>query len=137
MVYVLDSNVMIHYLQKNASVKKNFFQAVADGNRLLIPRAADYEICRGLELLSATAKAKIYKEITGSTGQCEIVDMGECVWEIAKQIYADLHRKDFTVGEIDILLGAFCLHHDYTLVTSNTKHFIHMNGLRLENWWAE
>ena len=69
-------------------------------------------------------------------GQCEIVDMGESIWEIAKQIYIELYRKGFTVGEIDILISAFCLKHDYTLVTANTKDFANINGLRLVNWWT-
>ena len=137
MAYVLDSNVIIHYLKKDSNVKKNLRQAVFDNLELLIPRAVDYEICRGLEILSATKKSAIYKEMTGPTGQCKIIDMGEDIWELAKQIYTDLYHKRYTVGEIDILIGAFCLRHNYTLVTSNTKDFSNINGLRLENWWKE
>jgi len=136
MVYVLDTNVIIQYLKQADNVKKNFLHAVSTGHRLLLPRAVDYEVCRGLELSSATKKATTYRDLTSPSpkGQCEIVDMGEYVWDIAKQIYASLHRNGFTVGEIDILIGAFCLHHDYTLVTANTKDFMHMDGLRFEDW---
>ena len=136
MVYVLDTNVIIHYLKKDSNVKKNFRRAVSDGHTLLLPRAVDYEVCRGLDILSATKKAAIYREITGPSGLCKIVDMGEYVWELAKRIYVDLHQNDFTVGEIDILIGAFCLHHGYTLVTSNTKDFRNMKDLNLDNWWV-
>jgi len=136
MVYVLDTNVIIRYLNKDENVKMHFRQAAFDGQRLLIPRAVDYEICRGLEMSSAKRKTDVYKSITSPdpTGQCEIVDMGEAIWDTAKQIYVSLYQKGFTVGEIDILIGAFCLHHEYTLITSNTKDFINMNGLRIENW---
>jgi len=137
MIYVLDANVIIHYLQKNENVKNNFRKALSNGSKFLIPRAVDYEICRGLELMSATKKAAIYREMTGINEDCEIVDMGEDVWEIAKQIYVDLARKSFTVGEMDILIGSFCLCHNYTLVTANTKDFKNMNGLQLENWWIK
>ena len=60
MIYVLDSNVIIHYLKEDISVTKNFDNAVLEGCKLLVPRAVDYEICRGLELLSATRKASTY-----------------------------------------------------------------------------
>jgi len=50
MVYVLDANVIVHYLKEDANVTKNFDNAVLGGSLLLIPRAVDYEICRGLEL---------------------------------------------------------------------------------------
>ena len=136
MTYVLDTNVIIHYLKEHESVKQNLRQAVSDGCILLIPRAVDYEICRGLELLSATKKIITYEELTNPIGQCRIVDMSEIIWDIAKQIYVALKRKGFTVGEIDILIGAFCLHYNYPLVTANTKDFVNIEGLQLKNWWA-
>ena len=64
MIYVLDTNVIIHYLKEHENVKRNLRQAVSNGCKLIIPRAVDYEICRGLELLSATKKAAIYRELT-------------------------------------------------------------------------
>ena len=136
MTYVLDTNVIIHYLKEHESVKQNLRQTVSDGGILIIPRAVDYEVYRGLELLSATKKITTYNELTNPIGQCRIVDMGENIWEIAKQVYVTLKRKGFTVGEIDILIGAFCLYHNYPLVTSNTKDFINIDGLQLKNWWT-
>ena len=134
MVYVLDTNVIIHYLKEHVNVTKNFDNAVLEGHQLLVPRAVDYEVCRGLELLSATKKTSVYKDMTSPIGRCRITDMGENIWGYAKEIYVDLHRKSFTVGEIDILIGAFCLCHDYTLVTSNVKDFRNMNGIQFVNW---
>ena len=134
MIYVLDANVIIHYLKEHDSVKRHLRQAVYDGYELFIPRVVDYEIRRGLELLSATKKAAIYSALLDPAGQCKIVDMGERIWEFATQIYVSLKRMGFTVGEIDILIGAFCLQHDYTLVTSNIKDFKNMNGLKIVNW---
>ena len=135
MIYVLDTNVIIHYLKRDVNITANFRRVITEGHTLLLPRAVDYEICRGLEILFATKKAAIYKEITGSSGLCKIVDMGEYVWELAKRIYVDLYQNDYMVGEIDILIGAFCLHHGYTLITSNIKDFQRINGLELESWW--
>ena len=134
MIYVLDANVIIDYLRENESVKKNFNQAVDDGYIFIIPRAVDYEVRRGLELLYATKKSVSYERLTSPNGPCRVVDMGEDIWEIAKQIYVSLKRMSFTVGEIDILIGAFCLLQNYTLVTDNVKDFNKMGGLRLVNW---
>ncbi|MCL2224699.1 MAG: PIN domain-containing protein [Defluviitaleaceae bacterium] len=137
MVYVLDTNVVLHYLREDASVVKHYVNAVSDGCALLIPRAVDYEVCRGIEMISATKKAATYNEMTkpSPSGQCKVVDMGETVWETAKRIYIELRKKHLTVGEIDILIGAFCLQYNYTLVTANTKDFQNMSGLKLVNWW--
>ena len=134
MIYALDTNVIIHYLKGHDEVKNNLNKAAFEGCQLIIPRAVDYEICRGLLLLSATKKIATYNEILSLDGQFKIASMGENIWEYAKNIYVQLKRKGFTVGEIDMLIGAFCLHHDYTLVTDNTKDFVNINGLRLVNW---
>jgi len=136
MVYVLDANVIINYLKKDASVTKGFDYSVHEGHRLIIPRVVDYEICRGLDMSLASRKAAIYKDMTRPIpfGQCVVVDMGEKIWGIAKNIYVSLYKKGFTVGEIDILIAAFCLCHDCDLVTSNTKDFANIDGLRLTDW---
>ena len=134
MSYVLDANVIIHYLKNEYNVTKNFELAILSGVDLIIPRAVDYEICRGLELLSAVKKAAIYKNMVYPNGHCKILDMGERVWDVAKRIYVELYRKGFTVGEIDILIGAFCLQHNFTLITSNAKDFVNIDGLKMQNW---
>jgi len=63
--------------------------------------------------------------------------MGEHIWDEAKKIYVNLRRKGFTIGEIDILIAAFCLQFNYTLVTANTKDFINISGLQQVNWWQK
>jgi len=134
-IFALDANVIIHYLRENENVTKNFDNAVVEGSKLLIPRAVDYEIRRGLELLNATKKTAIYNDMVGINGQCLVTDMGEDIWTIAKDIYVKLHRQSLTVGEIDILIAAFCLRHGFTLVTANTKDFVNIPEIQLENWW--
>ena len=133
-MYVLDTNVIIHRLRKEANVLKNFNDAVISGHNLVIPRAVDYEICRGFGLLSAPRKEAMYEELTASDGCCKIVDMEESIWNRSKLIYIELYKKGFTVGEIDIIIAAFCLNHDYTLVTANTKDFENISGLKLVDW---
>ena len=61
-------------------------------------------------------------------------DMTSGMWVRAANIYADLRRKSFTVGDADILIAAFCLVNGYILVTNNTKDFENVDGLQLVNW---
>jgi predicted nucleic acid-binding protein len=41
------------------------------------------------------------------------------------------------IEAIDLLQAAFCLHHDYTLVTHNTDHVSHLSKLALTDWVKE
>ena len=131
MIYVLDTNTIIHYLGKKANVLRNFDNAAMQNFKLIIPKAVDYEVRRGLGIYPAPRKEKTYNILTR---QCIIGEVGSGIWDRATQIYIDLYKKRFTVGEIDMLIGAYCLVNGYTLVTSNTKDFENMDGLKLVDW---
>ena len=60
--------------------------------------------------------------------------MNRNIWRRAANLYSDLRHKGFTVGDADILIAAFCLENGYTLVTNNTKDFVHIDELMLVDW---
>jgi len=128
MRYALDTNIVIHYLRKNPSVKQNVDVAI---DSLLVPSVVDYELRRGLGKKNAENKHILYRTLLQ---RCRIVDMNRLIWERAIEIYADLRSKSFTVGELDILIAATCLVHDCVLVTANTKDFEKIEGLGLIDW---
>lgn len=41
------------------------------------------------------------------------------------------------IGELDMMIAAHAIAMDAVLVTSNTRHFARIAGLRLENWCAD
>ncbi|MEY2975943.1 MAG: hypothetical protein RLZZ435_80, partial [Cyanobacteriota bacterium] len=42
--------------------------------------------------------------------------------------------KGLLITPIDLFIGATALHHEYTLITANIKHFQNIPNLKLENW---
>ena len=54
--------------------------------------------------------------------------------EVAARTYANLRKKGKTIGDADIMIAAFCVVNDYTLVTANIKHFTDIDGLQLVDW---
>ena len=111
MIYVFDTNSVINYLWGNENFHENFETALLheDEHDFIIPRVVDYELCRGFEIKPVPKKETMYKILTGSGGCCLVVDAGGIIWQNARHIYAELYRKRFTVGELDILIVAFCL----------------------------
>ena len=83
--------------------------------------------------MPAPKKYKNYKDFAYN-GYCDIGELCSRVWKKAEEVYAELYSKGFTVGEIDILIAAFCLVNNYTLVTNNTKDFENINGLNFLDW---
>ena len=61
-------------------------------------------------------------------------EMPSDVWEKAADIYIALKQNGQIIGDADILIAAYCLVNDYTLVTNNTNDFNRVDGLKLVNW---
>ena len=136
MVYALDTNIVIHYLRNTPSVHKNFNDAVLRGDDLVIPKIVDYEMSRGFRVFSAPKKEAAYHVLTTS-GFCDLAKMDVYSWDKAEMVYAELYHKRLTVGELDILIAAFCIENDHILVTNNVKHFEVIDGLKIEDWSTE
>jgi tRNA(fMet)-specific endonuclease VapC len=50
------------------------------------------------------------------------------------KIQAELRKIGRPTGEIDALIAAVARSQRYILITNNTRHFINISDLRLENW---
>jgi predicted nucleic acid-binding protein len=63
-----------------------------------------------------------------------IGEMSLTAWEAAAEIYGYTRKAGNSIEDTDILLAAFCIVNNYTLVTNNEKHFKGIDGLIFENW---
>lgn len=131
MMYALDANIVSYFLKEDEQVRHNTDTALEKGHELVIPRIVDYEVQRGLVSKDMTRKLKTYLDF------CKCLDIGTIddeVWQRAIYVYAELKKKGRMIGDGDILIAAFCLVNDCTLVTDNTKHFENIDGLKCVNW---
>ena len=53
----------------------------------------------------------------------------------AGEIQATLTRSNLALEWRDVMIAAVASHHDWTLVTRNTRHFERIVGLKIENWF--
>jgi tRNA(fMet)-specific endonuclease VapC len=134
MKYALDTNIVIRYLRYEPNVLQNFDNAIMNGDSIIIPKVVDYEIKRGFRVLHAPGKEAAYAVLTETGGCCDVAEMDVDSWMRAEQIYTNLYRKRFTIGELDILIAAFCFEREYTLVTNNTRDFEKIEGLSIVDW---
>ena len=131
MTFALDTNTIIYLLNCDAKVAEKQNNALLAGGIFVIPPVVDYEIQRGLLYKPSPRKEKIYFYLRQ---HYSIGIMTPEMWVKSAQIYVDLRKNGFTVGDDDIFVAAFCLLNSYVLVTRNTKDFENITELKQVNW---
>jgi len=129
--YALDTNTLSYLLKKDPTVSARLKAESDIGNRLTIPLMAFYEVKRGLLAVNSSQRMRYFEQFCGILG---IGDMSFEIADKAAHIYADLRRIGRLVEDADIMIAAFCIVNGCILVTGNTKHFEHIDGLQLANW---
>ena len=137
MIYALDTNTISNLLRGEGNVEMNFqHEIIQSGNFYTIPLIVVFEIKRWLldkpsKQLQTFAKQfdLLFNNIENKS------EMPLTVWNKAAEIYISLKQKGQLVNEFDILIAAYCLINDYTLITRNVKDFKRIDGLNIVNWF--
>jgi len=134
--YVLDSNTISYMLRSEGDVRTNFAAELNRGNEYAIPFIVMHEVKRWL-LYKSTKTLKVYnQEFDGLFSLARHnAEMPIGLWEKATDIYITLKSKGQLIGNSDILIAAYCMVNDYTLVTRNTDDFKRIDGLKFTNWF--
>lgn len=62
------------------------------------------------------------------------MDFDSSAAESYGKIRADLEKAGKLIGPLDMMIAGYAKSLGYTIVTNNTKEFMGVNGLKLENW---
>lgn len=60
--------------------------------------------------------------------------MSENVIDCYARLRAQLELSGIRIDDIDLLIASTAIFYDLTIVTHNTKHFIRIPGLKIEDW---
>ena len=127
----LDTNIVVAYLNGN--------QFVSDKLQAHLPDVAISSIVLGELLYGAKASQRVrnnLERLKEFTQRVEIAVFDEKSAEEYSRIRLALKKKGRPTGEVDILIAAIALVRNAILVTGNTKHFQHIDALKIENWLA-
>jgi len=137
MTYVLDTNTISYFLRGEGNVDSYFQEEVVSaGNPYAIPYIVAYEIWRWLhDKPTVQIKAFAHQFNLLFTNVQEKAEMSAGIWTKAADVYIDLKQKGQLIGDADILIAAYCLVNNCTLVTSNSSDFGRIKGLSHVNWY--
>ena len=125
-VYILDSNIVSFYMRQEQQIIRKVNDTLLAGHQVLVSPIAYYEVKRGLQAINAEKRLREF------TALCKVLGVGKLdnsILDFASDIYCELRLKKQTIEDADILTAAFCISHDFTLVTHNTKHFENISDL--------
>jgi len=130
--HLLDTSVYSQRLRRKpvAGVIRRW-SALGDG-KLAISSICEAELLFGLEKKNS---ARLWAEYDDFLKHKLIVlSLDRKVIETYARLKAELQRSGISVGEFDLLIGATALANGLKLATLNTKHFMVIPGLIVEDW---
>lgn len=131
--YLLDTNICVYFIKGQFDLENKILKAGLGSCYLSEITIA--ELLFGVENSLPERRFKNLQRVQTFKASFlgRILPISECIEEYAKQ-KAQLMRIGRRTEELDIFIGATAISHGLTLVTRNTKDFINMGGIRLENW---
>lgn len=77
---------------------------------------------------------KRWQVIEHITANAQLLTLDGGVSAAYAQLRAELEQAGTPIGPNDTWIAAEALHHQLVLVTDNTREFVRVKGLKLENW---
>jgi tRNA(fMet)-specific endonuclease VapC len=134
--YLLDTNACIALITgTEINVRRRFKRAVARESVILLSSIVAFELWYGVAK-SQRRDSNTQRLETFLGGPLEWALFDEDDARAAGSVRAELETVGRPVGAYDVLLAGQARRRGATLVTSNTKEFARVQGLKWEDWAA-
>ena len=129
--YMHDTNICIYAIKnKPIEVIKNFLEH--DPNEICISSITYAELMHGVEKSQLADRNRAAIMFFIST--IDILDFDVYAADVYGKIRADLERKGTPIGPLDMLIAAHAKAEKLIIVTNNTREFLRVDGLEVEDW---
>lgn len=134
--YLLDTNACISLINgTEVNVRRRFQRAVARESVILLSSIVAFELWYGVAK-SQRKESNTQRLETFFAGPLEWTLFDEDDARAAGAVRAELETVGKPIGAYDVLLAGQARRRGATLVTSNTKEFMRVQGLKWEDWAA-
>ena len=132
--YLLDTNACIALINgTEASVRRRFQRAVARDSVILLSSIVVFELWYGVAK-SQRKDSNRQRLEAFFAGPLEWTLFDEDDAQAAGTVRAELETAGTPIGAYDVLLAGQARRRGAILVTSNTKEFVRVAGLKWEDW---
>jgi predicted nucleic acid-binding protein len=127
---VVDTNIWGAYLGKHQKVRTHLRERLAQGHEICVISIVYFELIRGLELRNDLEKLHDIKRYWATLSW---YDCTKQIWDEAVRLWVSSVRQNNKREDADILIAAFAVQLNATVVTRNVKHF-QVFSFPIENW---
>ncbi len=130
MQYLLDTNICVFFLRG----KLNLSEIIKEKGRenFFISEVSVFELRYGAE--NSTDPKKSHKSVDAFINGISIIPIYGCIKKYAKEKVRLKKIGKPMHDEFDLIIGVSAIANKLILVTDNTKHFVNIKGIKLENW---
>jgi tRNA(fMet)-specific endonuclease VapC len=134
MKYMLDTNICIYVIKhKPPEAISNFLKH--DPEDMCISSITYGELMHGVEKSQAVERNRA--AITLFLSSVSVLPFDDCAAEEYGKVRADLERKGTPIGPMDMLIAGHARSEGFILVTNNTREFLRIENLVVEDWTKE
>lgn len=131
MRYMLDTNICI-YAIKHKPEQVFLKLQEHDPSEICISSVTYAELVHGVEKSQAIEKNRV--ALTLLLAGIEIMDFDSSAAESYGKIRVKLEKMGKPIGPLDMMIAGHAESLGYTVVTNNTREFMRVSGLKIENW---
>lgn len=130
MSYLLDTDILIYSIKGNQKVNEKFRELRSE------PKAISV-ITYGELVFGAKKSSSMEKNLARVRRIAElfpIIDITPAIMETFGEYKAMLSKSGLIIDDMDLMIAATAITHNFVLVTNNVKHFGRIEGLEVDNW---
>lgn len=128
--YMRDTNICIYTIKNKPQAVREAFNL--NYGQLCISSVTLMELIYGAE--KSASPEKNLRVVEGFIARLEVLNYGTDAAIQTGQIRAELAKSGTPIGPYDSMIAAHARALALILVTNNTREFVRVNGLRLEDW---
>lgn len=134
MIYLLDTNICIGYINHHNSYIYQRFLAVSADDACICD-IVKFELYYGA--YKSSRSVENLQNLSNFFADLISLPFDSKAAQICGQLRANLQARGTPIGVYDLQIAAIALANNLTLVTHNTREFSRIEGLQLEDWERE
>jgi tRNA(fMet)-specific endonuclease VapC len=132
-IYLLDTNILIYLIKNHPPTIAQRIDALPEDDGLCMSFVTWAELLKGAE--RSTRKAEVLRRLDALARQVPVhYPAGPAICRHYAEQATFLKDAGTPIGANDLWIACHALAEDATLITHNTREFVRVSGLRVEDW---